>query len=284
MAKNTVFSKKNTINIKGNLISLETPKVMGILNVTPDSFYAGSRVNQIDDILKKASQMLSEGADFLDVGGYSSRPGADDISIEEEVKRTAPIIKELKGVFPEAIISIDTFRAPVALKAIDAGADIINDISGGELDKQMFEIVADTKTPYIIMHMRGTPQNMVTKTDYEDILKEVLHYFQKKLDVLQKKGVTDLILDPGFGFAKNREQNFYLLQHLNDLDVLERPILAGVSRKSMIYKTLGVSTEEALNGTTILNTLALQNGANILRVHDVKEAVEVVKLSDLTYN
>ncbi|MEP2771297.1 MAG: dihydropteroate synthase [Fulvivirga sp.] len=284
MAKNTVFSKKNTINIKGNLISLESPKVMGILNTTPDSFYAYSRVNHIDDTLKKAGQMLSEGADFLDIGGYSSRPGADDISAEEEIKRTAPVIKALKANYPEAIISIDTFRAKVAEKALDAGADMINDISGGELDIQMFELVAEAKTPYIIMHMRGTPQNMVTKTDYQDILKEVLDYFQKKLDVLQKKGVTDLILDPGFGFAKNREQNFYLLRQLNDFEVLERPILAGVSRKSMIYKTLGIDSEGALNGTTILNTLALQNGANILRVHDVKEAVEVVKLSELTYN
>jgi len=284
VAKNTVFSKKNTINIKGNLISLESPKVMGILNTTPDSFYADSRVNHIDDTLKKAGQMLSEGADFLDIGGYSSRPGADDISAEEEIKRTAPVIKALRANYPEAIISIDTFRAKVAEKALEAGADMINDISGGELDIQMFELVAEAKSPYIMMHMRGTPQNMVTKTDYQDILKEVLDYFQKKLDVLQKKGVTDLILDPGFGFAKNREQNFYLLRHLNDFEVLERPILVGVSRKSMIYKTLAIDSEEALNGTTILNTLALQNGANILRVHDVKEAVEVVKLSELTYN
>lgn len=257
---------------------------MGILNVTPDSFYAGSRTQQINDVINKAGKMLSDGATFLDVGGYSSRPGADDIPIEEEISRTAPIIAEIKSSFPAAIISIDTFRAEVAEKALEAGADMINDISAGELDNNMLNVVADAKVPYIMMHMRGTPQNMVTKTAYEDILKEVLDYFQKKLDVLQKKGVTDLILDPGFGFAKNRDQNFLLLKHLKHLEILERPLLVGVSRKSMIYKSLDITPEEALNGTTVLNTLAVQNGANILRVHDVKEAIEVVKLNELTYN
>ena len=284
MAKNTVFSKKNTLNIKGNLIALDRPKVMGILNVTPDSFYAGSRVNQMNEILERAKLMLESGASFLDVGGYSSRPGAEDISIEEEINRTIPVVKELKSSFPQALISIDTFRSKVASKAIESGADIINDISAGELDKQMFDVVAEAKAPYIMMHMKGTPQNMVAKTNYEDILKEVLDYFQKKVDVLQKKGVSDLILDPGFGFAKNRDQNFLLLKHLKHLEVLERPLLIGVSRKSMIYKTLNTSSEEALNGTTVLNTLAIQNGADILRVHDVKEAIEVVKLIELTYN
>ncbi|MTI22267.1 dihydropteroate synthase [Fulvivirga sp. RKSG066] len=257
---------------------------MGILNVTPDSFFSGSRKNNLDEALATAEKMMNEGATFLDVGGYSSRPGAQDISIEEEIGRTSKIIEHIKTKIPEAIVSIDTFRSEVARKAINVGADIINDISGGELDKNMFDLVAEVKVPYIMMHMRGTPQNMVTKTDYEDILKEVVDYFQNKLNVLHKKGVSDIILDPGFGFAKNRDQNYRLLRELAFLDVLEQPVLVGVSRKSMIYKSLESTPEDALNGTTALNTIALLNGANILRVHDVKEAVEVVKLMELTYN
>ncbi|MDX1629008.1 MAG: dihydropteroate synthase, partial [Fulvivirga sp.] len=224
------------------------------------------------------------GATFLDIGGYSSRPGASDISPEEEKKRVVPAIKAIRQHLPEAIISIDSFRAEVASSALAAGADMINDISGGELDKKMFDLVAEKNVPYVMMHMRGSPQNMVRKTNYQDLLSEIADYFQKKVDLLHKRGVSDIILDPGFGFAKNREQNFELLRELSYFNFLEMPILVGVSRKSMIYKSLNISPEEALNGTTVLNTLSLLQGANILRVHDVKEAVEIVKLLELTYN
>jgi len=284
VAKNTVFSKKSTLNINGNLLTLTTPKIMGIINVTPDSFYSGSRKSGLQEALDQADQMVKDGATFLDIGGYSSRPGAKDISIQEEVDRTAPIIAAIKKKLPDVYISIDTFRSGVAKTALESGAEIINDISGGELDPDMFDLVAKSKAPYIMMHMKGTPQNMVTKTDYSDLLKEVLDYFQNKLDALHKKGAGDIILDPGFGFAKDRDQNFALLRELRYFDVLEQPILIGVSRKSMIYKTLGTSPDQALNGTSVLNTIGLLNGANILRVHDVKEAAEVVKLVELTYN
>ena len=268
----------NTINCNGKLIDLNEPKVMGIINVTPDSFYSGSRVQQVEQIVSKAAKMLEEGATFLDIGGYSSRPNAEDISIEEETKRVVEPIREIVKQFPKTIISIDTFRSEVAEKAITAGAQIINDISAGHLDDKMHDLVKEMQVPYIAMHMKGTPQTMNQMNSYNDIIKEMVSYFADVLDKLNKIGVNDVIIDPGFGFSKNPGQNFELLKHLDYFNHLERPILVGVSRKSMIYKTLKTQPEDALNGTTVLNTFALMKGASILRVHDVKEAVEAVKL------
>ena len=267
-----------TININGELIDLSVPKIMGIINVTPDSFYAGSRQQGIDEILKKADQMMNEGATFLDIGGYSSRPGADNISSEEELSRVIGPIEAINKKLPEAIISIDTFRTSVASEALDCGAKMVNDISGGDLDPKMFELVQTRQVPYVLMHMRGTPQNMKEKTDYTDVVKEIIAAISVKLNKLSKMGVNDIIVDPGFGFAKTVEQNFEILSKLEALKILNRPLLVGLSRKSMIYKTLNVSPEETLNGTTVANTLALLKGASILRVHDVKEASEAIEL------
>jgi dihydropteroate synthase len=267
-----------TLRIKNQLISLQKPIVMGILNVTPDSFYEGSRTNTKKHILQKASQMLEEGATILDIGGYSTRPNADDISIEEEINRVVNPINSIKKEFPNAIISIDTFRSEVAREAVEAGADLINDVSGGNLDNQMFETVADLNVPYILMHMRGTPQTMKTLTDYENIIAEMMTYFQDRITTLKSFGVEEIILDLGFGFAKTIDQNYFLLNHLATFENLELPILAGLSRKSMIYKRLDIPVSEALNGTSILNTIAIQNGAKILRVHDVKPAMEAIQL------
>ena len=250
---------------------------MGILNVTPDSFYARSRQSEIS-LLKAADAMLEEGATFLDVGGYSSRPGAIDISQEEEIERIVEPISAIAKRFPEAIIAIDTFRGSVAKAALDEGAHMINDISGGQLDEEMLRMAGRLDVPYIGMHMRGTPQTMKTLTQYDDLLTEVMSYFGKMIDSCKSSGVHDVIIDPGFGFAKTLEQNYYLLNNLSMLKQLEVPILVGVSRKSMIFKLLEIAPEEALNGTTALNSVALLKGANILRVHDVKEAVEAVKL------
>ena len=251
---------------------------MGIINVTPDSFFSGSRKQELDEILKVGEQMLAEGATFLDVGGYSSRPGAPDISIDEELERVLEPIKLLKASFPRAIISIDTFRSEVACRAVELGADIVNDISGGHLDSEMLKKIAELNVPYIAMHMRGTPQTMKGLTDYEDLQIEVSKYFSKVLRNCNELGIKDVIIDPGFGFAKKAEQSFQLLKNLEVLQWLERPMLVGVSRKSMIYRTLDLTADEALNGTTVLNTLALVKGAGILRVHDVKEAVQAIKL------
>lgn len=251
---------------------------MGIINATPDSFFSGSRKTAITDILKSAEQMLSDGATFLDVGGYSSRPAADDISEEEEISRVVVSIKAITKEFPKAIVSIDTFRSDVARRAVDAGAAIVNDISAGNLDKQMLSTVAKLNIPYIAMHMRGTPQTMKELTEYDDLLFEVMKYFSSVLHDCNRLGVKDVIIDPGFGFAKTADQSFDLLNKLDHFHHLNRPILVGVSRKSMIYRTLNLTAEEALNGTTALNTVALFKGAAILRVHDVKEAVEAVKL------
>ncbi|WP_375558937.1 dihydropteroate synthase [Bernardetia sp. OM2101] len=267
-----------TLRIKDKLISLQKPIVMGILNVTPDSFYEGSRINTDKQILKKASQMLEEGATILDIGGYSTRPNAEDISIEEEINRVVYPISAIKKEFPNAIISIDTFRSKVAREAIHAGADLINDVSGGSLDRQMFETVASLKVPYILMHMRGTPQTMKTLTNYENLIAEMMTYFHNRIMTLKNYGVEEIILDLGFGFAKTIDQNYFLLKNLAVFENLELPILAGISRKSMIYKRLDIPVLEALNGTTILNTIALQNGAKILRVHDVKPAMEAIQL------
>ena len=257
---------------------------MGILNITPDSFYEGSRNMTFDSLLNKAEIMLKEGATFLDIGGYSSRPGAIDISIDEELKRVIPAVELLLKHFPESLISIDTFRAEVASQSIDAGAAIINDISAGNLDENMMGVISKHQVPYIMMHMRGTPQNMKDLNEYEDLTQELLFYFSEKIKAARSLGINDIIIDPGFGFSKNVAQNFELLSHLELFKILELPILAGLSRKSTIYKTLGCGPEEALNGTSVLNTIAIAKGAHILRVHDVKEAVEVVKLTSQLKN
>ena len=281
--KDTVFSENYTINLKGNLVDMSTCKIMGILNVTPDSFYAGSRFFTPGDILLQTEKMLKDGADIIDVGGYSSRPGANDIPVMEEIGRVKKAIRSMLDEFPDIYISVDTFRSEVAEIALNEGACMVNDISGGSLDNNMYNIVAKWQVPYILMHMRGNPQTMKRQTDYDNLLLELLKYFSLKIQNLKNLGINDIIIDPGFGFAKNIRQNFHLLKNLAYFKALEKPVLAGISRKSMVYKSLGIESDEALNGTTVLNTLALQNKASILRVHDVKEAVECVKLFNL-YN
>lgn len=276
--KNTFFCKKNTINVQGKIISLQEKWVMGILNVTPDSFYDGGAHNSIQTAIAQTEKLLNEGAQIIDVGGYSTRPNADDIALQEEINRVVPVIAALKQKFPNIIISIDTFRAEVARQAIQHGAAMINDISAGELDPTMFETVAALQVPYILMHNRGTPQNMQNQTDYTNMMDEIITFFSTKINKLKALGVNDLIIDPGFGFAKTLDQNYELLQKLSYFNVLELPILVGLSRKSMVYKLLQTTAAEALNGTTVLHTLALEQGASILRVHDVKEAVETITL------
>ncbi len=278
MAKYTVFNKKVTLNVGGKLIDLSTPAVMGIINLTPDSFYAGSRKQSINDALQQAGKMLADGATFLDLGAYSSRPGADDISVQEETDRLLPVVEAIVETYPDAILSIDTFRTHVAEAAIKAGAHIINDISGGELDGQMFTTVVKLQVPYILMHMKGNPKTMQSLADYDDVYGEVYDYFMERYNILKQMGVKDVIIDPGFGFAKKPEHSYQLMARLEELNALGLPILAGVSRKKMIYSLLKNTAADALNGTTVLNTIALTKGANILRVHDVKEAVEAVKL------
>ncbi|MGB8704594.1 MAG: dihydropteroate synthase [Gillisia sp.] len=267
-----------TINCKGTLLDLTSPKVMGIINCTPDSFYTGSRKNSSQEILQSAKKMLEEGATFIDIGGYSSRPGAEEISEDEELKRVLPAIEIILKNFPEALLSIDTFRSKVASESVKAGACIVNDISAGGLDKKIMQVIAEAGVPYIMMHMRGTPQTMKDLTEYEDLIQELIFYFSEKVEAARKLGINDLIIDPGFGFSKNIRQNFELLSKLQLFKILELPLLVGLSRKSTIYKTLDITAPEALNGTTVLNTLAIQKGASILRVHDVKEAVETIKL------
>ena len=278
MAEINFFELKNTLNIKGKLIDLSKPKVMGILNLTPDSFYGNSRSKSVDEALTKTEQFLKEGATFIDIGGYSTRPGADDISIDEELKRILPIIESISQQLPEAIISVDTFRAKVAEHGIKAGAHLINDISAGMLDEAMFETVAHLQVPYIMMHMQGTPKTMQHHPFYDDVVVEVLDFLANRLHLLRKLNVHDVILDPGFGFGKTLAHNFELLNGLEDLQIIGLPLLVGFSRKGMVYKTLQTTAEEALNGTTVLNTIAIQKGAKILRVHDVKEAMECVRL------
>lgn len=251
---------------------------MGVLNVTPDSFHDGGRYSSDAALLTQAEKMLREGATFIDVGGYSTRPGAAEISVDEELNRAVPAVTSIIKQFPEAIISIDTFRAGVAKAAVDAGASMVNDISGGNLDSAMFKTIASLQVPYILMHMRGNPGNMTRQTDYQNLIKELCDYFHQKIHELLLLGVKDIIVDPGFGFAKTREQNFELLRHLNALHIVGKPILVGLSRKSMIWKTLNITPDDALNGATSLNTIALLKGASILRVHDVREAMEVVRL------
>ncbi|WP_038266248.1 dihydropteroate synthase [Zhouia amylolytica] len=267
-----------TINCKGNLIDLSSPKVMGILNITPDSFYDGGKYKNESEILSRVEKMMRDGVDLIDLGAYSSRPGAKDVTTEEELFRSVPVTELIVKNFPETIISIDTFRSQVAKENVLAGASIINDIAAGSLDAQMIPTVGKLQVPYIMMHMKQTPQDMQKHTEYQDIVREMLYYFSEKVSEARSYGINDLIIDPGFGFAKTLEQNYEVLNKLELFDILELPILVGVSRKSMIYKLLNSSPVEALNGTTVINTISLMKGANILRVHDVKEAVEAVKI------
>ncbi|SHJ83922.1 dihydropteroate synthase [Maribacter aquivivus] len=267
-----------TINCNGKLLSLDQPKVMGILNVTPDSFFDGGKYKDEKSILNQVEKMLNEGATFIDVGAYSTRPGALEVDEAIELKRIAPIVNLILKNFPGIILSIDTFRSNVAKACVENGASIINDISAGLQDSDMLPTVAKLHVPYIMMHMRGTPQNMQQKTDYEDVVKEVLSFFSERLVAAKALGIKDIIIDPGFGFAKSLHQNYKLLNQMEVMKIIEHPLLAGISRKSMIYKTLDTTANQALNGTTALHMICLQKGANILRVHDVKEAMECIKL------
>ena len=268
-----------TINVKGQLLDLSTPQVMGILNVTPDSFYSASRMQTEQEIAERVQQIIDEGASIIDIGAYSSRPNAVHISSNEEMDRLRMGLEIINRYHPEAIVSVDTFRAEIAERCVEEyGAAIINDISAGEMDKQMFKTVTRLRVPYIMMHMQGTPQNMQQQPHYENLLKEVFLYFAQKIQQLRDLGMKDIILDPGFGFGKTLEHNYELMEHLEEFRLFELPLLVGVSRKSMIYKLLGNSPQDALNGTTVLNTVALMKGAHILRVHDVREAVEAVRI------
>lgn len=282
--EDTLFPPKITLQIKGKLFALDEPWIMGIINSTPDSFYNKSRTNgQEQEVLAKAAKMIEEGAHILDIGGYSSRPGAAPVSEKEELKRVIHVIKSIKDRFPDNLVSIDTFRAKVANEAVLAGADIVNDISGGGLDPEMFDTVGSLGVPYICMHMKGNPQTMQNFSDYIDIEKEIQYFFSEKVEKCYKAGIKDVILDIGLGFSKTLEQNYELIKNFSYFKSLKLPVLIGVSRKSMIYKLLKTSAEEALNGTTALHMAALINGANLLRVHDVKEANETLKLYKQIY-
>ena len=267
-----------TINCAGKLVDLSTPKIMGILNVTPDSFYDGGVHNSDKKILKHVEKMLNDGAALIDIGAYSSRPNGINIDENEELNRVVPALELVNNKFPKTIISIDTFRSKVAEACLNSGASIINDISAGEMDKKMMKIVGKYKVPYIMMHMKGNPQNMISRTNYDDMLKEIIKYFSKKINQALSYKINDMIIDPGFGFAKDLRQNYNLLSNMDVLKILDKPIMVGISRKSMIYKSLKTSAKESLNGTTVLNTVSLIKGASILRVHDVKEASECIKL------
>ena len=270
------------INIRGKLFDLSRPKVMGILNLTPDSFYDGGVHNEINNIENHVNIMVEDGMDILDIGGYSSKPGAKNISLDEEMTRVIPILKHIRKIFPDLIISIDTFRSKIASMSLDEGADMINDISGGTLDKNMMSVVSKNNCPYILMHMQGNPQNMQNDPSYENVTLEIIQYLAQRIKIAHDNNIIDLIVDPGFGFGKTLEHNFEILNNLDKFNVLDTPILAGFSRKSMIYKTLKTSSEKALNGTSSLNTIALTKGAKILRVHDVKEAKECIILHEKT--
>lgn len=273
------------INVNGTLLDLSTPCVMGILNVTPDSFYAGSRMQTEEEIARRVEQIVTEGAGIIDIGAYSSRPNADNVSAREEMERLRMGLSVLRKVKPDAVVSVDTFRADVARMCVEEyGVAIINDIAAGEMDEEMFRTVAELNVPYIMMHMQGTPQNMQQHPHYDNLLKEVFQYFARKVQQLRDLGVKDIILDPGFGFGKTLEHNYELLNHLEEFRIFELPLLVGVSRKSMIYRLLGTTPQESLNGTTVLDTICLLKGADILRVHDVKEAVETVRIVETTRN
>ncbi len=269
----------HTLNLRGKLYSLCEPKIMGILNVTPDSFYAESRTSNEEHIAARVQQLMDDGADMIDIGGYSSRPGADDVSPEEEMNRLRRGLRVVRCLYPEVPISVDTFRADVARMCVEEeGADIINDISGGMMDRQMFRTVARLGVPYILMHMQGTPDTMQQAPHYDNLRREVMLYFAERIDRLCQMGAKDIIVDPGFGFGKTLEHNYELFHHLDDFNLFNLPLLVGISRKSMIYKLLGGTPQTSLNGTTVLNTIALMKGAHILRVHDVKEAVEAKRI------
>lgn len=270
---------KKFININGNLIDLTTPIVMGVMNITSDSFYSGSRITAEKEAVKRAEQILQEGGSIIDIGGQSTSPASKMLTSKEEWNNVSPILGIVRKAFPDAIISIDTFYSDVAKRAIEEfGVNIVNDISGGEIDTEMFETVAQLQVPYILMHMRGTPQIMQQLTDYDNLIQDIFYYFSKKISVLNQLGVRDIIIDPGFGFSKTLNQNYQLMNYLKYFDTFDVPILVGISRKSMIYKFLGITPEESLNGTTVLQTFSLLSGAHILRVHDVKEAIETIKL------
>ena len=272
-----------TLNCKGRLLVIDQPIVMGIINATPDSFFGGSRFNGLEEIVATAEKMLNDGADIIDIGGQSTRPGSELVSADEEIERVVPAIKAISEKFPKAFISIDTFYSTVALAAVDAGATIVNDISAGSMDNKMIRTIAELKVPYVLMHMKGTPQTMHQNAVYENVTRDILDFFIAKKHELNQAGIIDMIIDPGFGFAKTIEQNFELLKNLSVFKMLDKAIMLGISRKSTIYKTLGVTADDALNGTAVLNTIGLMNGASILRVHDVKEAKEAIKLFSATY-
>lgn len=271
-------SQSITINVGGRLVSFDEPQVMGILNVTPDSFFATSRCRSEGEIRQRVCQIRQEGATMVDIGAYSSRPGAEDVSKDEELRRLLPAIDIVREEWPEAVVSVDTFRADVARKAVEAGADIVNDISGGEMDREMFSAVSELHVPYILMHMQGTPKDMQVEPKYENLMCEVFRSLGERVEALHEMGVADIILDPGFGFGKTMTQNYEMMARLEEFRLLGCPLLVGVSRKSMIYRLLNTMPEESLNGTTALNMIALMKGADILRVHDVKEAVEAIKI------
>ena len=276
--EDTYFRSNNHLRLKDNLFDLLKPKVMGIINCTPDSFYHESRKNSSSTILKKAQSFINEGVDIIDLGGYSSRPGAQNITSEEEIKRVLPFIKDLKKEYPSIPLSLDTFRSDVARIGLENGIDIINDISAWEIDNELLNVISHYKCPYILMHMKGVPQTMQNDTNYTNLFIQIVSFFSKKIKILKENGINDVVIDPGFGFGKSMEQNHQLIHQLEQFKILEKPILIGISRKSMIYNKLNISAKEALNGTTILNTIAIQNGASILRVHDVKEAKEIIEL------
>jgi dihydropteroate synthase len=277
--KDTYFSAKQTLNFNGTLFEISSPTVMGIVNVTPDSFFDGGQYTQEAQIIKRCGQILSDGGSIIDIGAYSSRPGAANISIEEEQARLVNALRPIRKEFPDAILSIDTFRASIAKFVVqEFGVQIINDISAGELDPEMFGTVASLNIPYIMMHMKGTPQNMQRNTEYNNLVNDIIHYFTQRIHGAVETGIKDIVIDPGFGFGKTTEQNYSLLKHLADFKIFERPILVGLSRKSMIYKTLEASPEGALAGSLCAETIALLNGANILRVHDVKETMDILRV------
>jgi dihydropteroate synthase len=279
--QNTAFSTNKTLNINGNVLMLDRPKIMAIINVTPDSFYAGSRFESETEILKQVEKVLKEGASIIDVGGYSSRPKAKDIPLDEEKSRVGNAIKLIVKNFPKALISVDTFRSEIAQVAILEGAGMVNDVSGGNLDEAMFATIARLNVPYVLMHMRGNPQTMTAHTNYQNLVVDIIEDLQQKVFQLRQHGVKDIIIDPGFGFAKTREQNFELLNTLELFQIFNMPVMVGLSRKSMIWKTLEIKPEEALNGTTVLHVIAAMKGASLFRVHDVKECNEVLKLVGL---
>ena len=278
--KDTYLLDNYSINFKGNLISLSRPVVMSILNTTPDSFFDGGKYNSIEQALKKVEKDLNQGATIIDIGGYSTKPGGNKVTIDEEIRRTIPYIEKIVDIFPEINISIDTFRGKVAALAIDAGAGMINDVSAWNIDKEMFETIKKYNVPYVLMHMKGEPKNMQDNPRYENVTKEVIQFLSKKLNMLNSHGISDVIIDPGFGFGKTNADNYKLLKNIELLKVFKAPILAGISRKSMIYKTLKVNKLDSINGTTALNMFALSKGAKILRVHDVKQAMECIYLNE----